>query len=100
MKCVKIFLFAVLVSVTATTVHASGGKFSLLQCGLQLGGISKTNKPPPKPARKQERSSKQVTRSIVITGPALYSFTGAQSNPTGRRRLPPTVTLANLGCSW
>jgi hypothetical protein len=84
----------------ATTAHASGSKFSFLECGLQLAGISRAHKPSSRPVKKQEPSSKQVTRSIVISGPALYSFTGAQSNITGRRRMPPTFTVAKFGCSW
>ena len=36
MKCVKTFVFTVLVSLMATTAHASGGKFFFLECGLAL----------------------------------------------------------------
>lgn len=100
MKYIKTFLLSVLLSAMAATSHASDGKFSLLECGLQLGGISRTQKASSRPDKKQERSDKQVGRSIVITGPALYSFTGAQSNLTGRRRMAPTFTVAKLGCSW
>jgi hypothetical protein len=100
MKYITTFLLTAVLSVMAATSHASNGKFSLLECGLQLGGISKTHEPSSKPDKKQERSNKQVSRSIVITGPALYSFTGAQSNITGRRRMAPAFTVAKLGCSW
>jgi len=100
MKYIKTFLLTVLLYAMAATSHASDGKFSLLECGLQLGGVSRTQKASSKPEKKQQSSSKQVGRSIVITGPALYSFTGAQSNLTGRRRMAPTFTVAKLGCSW
>lgn len=100
MKCVKTFVLTVLVSIMATTAHASGGKFFFLECGLQLGGISRIQKTSSRPTKKQEPGSKQVSRSIVITGPALHSFTGAQSNLTGRRRMAPAFTVAKFGCSW
>ncbi|MEE4145028.1 MAG: hypothetical protein V2I26_09540 [Halieaceae bacterium] len=102
MKYLQAMLLAALLAVMATTAHARGSKFSLLECGLQLGGITSTStrKASSVTSAKRERSSKRAVRSILVTDPALYSYTGTQTNLTGRRRMPPTFTLAKLGCAW
>ncbi|MEH6570763.1 MAG: hypothetical protein V7709_16910 [Halioglobus sp.] len=96
----KLFALAVLMSVLATSAHAGSGKLSLLHCGLQLGDSSKLQRTYTAPRSQQVYGNNQVVKSIEVNVPTLAAFTGAKSSSAGRRRLPPTYTLARFVCSW
>ena len=100
MKRMKIFALTLLISVIATTAHAGGGKFSLFQCGLQLGGTTRVHKAYSAPRKNEKYSINQVVKSIESNGPLVTTFTEARVKNIGRLRMPPAFTVAKVGCSW
>lgn len=101
MKYVKGFALALLLSAMATTAQADGGKFFPFTCGLQLGSGPRIQKTDPEPDKPRVSAANPAVKSIAANGSGLTAFTGAKpNNNIGRRRMPPTFTLAKIGCSW
>lgn len=100
MIVVKRFVLTLLVYVMATTAHAGGLKLPFMQCGLQLGGMTKVQKAYSEPKNSRQFGTQQVDKSIHSNEFGVNTFTTATSKPAGRRRLPPTFKLAKVRCSW
>lgn len=100
MKYPKIFALIVLVSVMTNTAHARGDKLSLFHCGLKLGGTTKVHNTYSADKKSRGNAGNKASKSIDSNGVYAAAFTGATTDKVGRRRLPRTFTLANVGCSW
>ena len=99
MTYVKGLALTLLISAMAGTAHAGESWLFPFHCGLQLGGSATFQKSYSEPTRKRVSAKNRAVKSIVASGPGVAAFTGAKPNNIGRRRMPPTFTLAKIGCS-
>ena len=87
-------------AVMATGAHAGGNKFSLLNCGLKLGGTAKQQQTSTAPQKRREEGSRQAAKTFDASRLGVTTYSGAVSNSTGRRKMAPKFTFAKAGCSW
>jgi hypothetical protein len=100
MKRIEIFALAIGVFVLGTPAYAGDDKFSLLRCGLQWGGSSmeaRTVTAAKKPPAFDTRGS---LVPLYSGRPVAHSFFTSRAGKKERRRLPRTITVAKVGCTW
>ncbi len=100
MKHIKIIAVALWVSALGTTVHAGDSKFSLLRCGLTLGGSTAEAKTYTTARKKQKRDTQRAVDFFPSQRRVAPTFTTTTSDKTEQGLLPTTYTIAKVGCSW
>ena len=100
MKQIKIFALAIAVFVLGSPAYAGEAKFSLLRCGLQWGGSSMEARTYTA-ARKTPAFDTRRTLIPLYSGrPEAHSFFTSSAGKKERGRMPRTITVAKVGCSW
>ena len=100
MKRIRICGLVICLSVLGTPAQAGDAKFSLLRCGLQWGGSSTQPSAYTAAKKKQKYDTLRSLDSFYSNRPVAHSFDTTSSEKNGRGRLPRTITLAKVGCSW
>ncbi|MFT4517774.1 MAG: hypothetical protein ACI9JM_000151 [Halioglobus sp.] len=102
----KAIFFTLVLSVAASMVapaaYAASGDSSSMRCGLSLGGISlvySSDSKSDETEENQENAFNRVAGMIGSDASGVSHYMRAKSKDV-ERRLPPTFTFAQVGCSF
>ena len=100
MKYLKNVAPFVLLLLISGATHAGGEKPSLFNCGLNLGGITKSQKAVTSATTNRHTYKKKSEASFDTRRFGVAAVADSLPNRTGRRRMPPVFTFARAGCTW
>lgn len=100
MTHIKILALVIGILVLGTPAYAGDAKFSLLRCGLKWGGSSIETT---EYTAAKKTPAFDTRRSLVPSyagRPEAFSFFTPSAGKKARSRMPRTITVAKIGCSW
>lgn len=86
-------------SFMVTAAHAGDGKPSLLRCGIELAGTKMIYLSTARSKKKEDDAKVRAFAPFARQTVSATAFTQPKSGNTGRR-MPTTLPIARLGCSW
>ena len=100
MSRIRTLALALLVSMTAGTVHAAEGRFPLLRCGIKWGGADTAQTTQAAFKKRWQDRDRAAVKRPQAHRPEPVVFKPAGSGDNRRGRLPMSFTLAEFHCSW
>lgn len=86
-------------SALASTAHAGGDNQSFMQCGVKLGGTEVVYTGH-EAAKTEQRKRVTYRTGLVGSDASGISEVARAKARREEKRLPPTFTVAQFGCSW
>ena len=85
--------------VLASTANAAGNNSSFMQCGIKFAGAEVAQSSQSEGKNQQRKKVTYRTGLLGSDASGVSEFSRAKSKREDRR-LPPTFTVAQFGCSW